>query len=805
VNAPFATSSEKKITSNDASTSYLIPSVGEYTTINPSTDSVLLKLIAKNTSGSTANITVQYEYLDGSGGYSYLQSSLTPEGATGPTGSTGWTGYTGYTGYTGRDGQGASGIMDIFADFGQNIVNYNYNTFSLVQNILQANPTNLSYPYYTSVSTSASGQYQMTTLGNNGGVAGNNGILLSTSYGMTWTKKQLNTSNPVKFTSSAISSSGKYQIAVSNVSSLSGIPGVYISTNYGVDFSSNDTSSLGNQTDFTSTSMSASGQYILITVNRSSNSIQGSTYGAYLSNNFGEPSSWSAITSIPFDASANYTSCAVSGSGQYQLIGSNSTNSSTYLYKSIDFGTTWTSVSSISSYTISISISASGQYQVVGTNTNLYISRDYGLSWSSVSYTSTSYKSVSISASGQYIGVISNNDGSLNTNYVNLSYDFGNNFYANTSLNFSITNVTNYGIYISPFGQNITVVSGNNSLTSSTYDNIYVWNQASSYSNLRSYTDVSNNTVGSSNTVFGTGALPNYLAYGNTGSYNTAFGNETLKSNTAGYQNTAVGRKSLKGNTAGWWNGAFGDSSLENNTTGYNNNAVGVLALGNNTTGYNNTAIGLSSLVTNTTGNSNTAIGAYTDVSNNNYNNSTAIGAYAKITASNQIVLGTSSETVIIPGTLNVLTSIGDSLRYIILSSIYPVGSIYMNYTSSSNPNTVLNWPSSYSTWTAIAGSNVLTSYNATDASFSLGVAGNTADVAPHNHQWIDYVSTSGNYTIDCTGSGVSKSWNYDGSVSDEFPDPLQSDYWTDKAITSNTTNGNYPPYTTVAMWRRTA
>ena len=102
VNAPFATSNEKKITSIDASTSYVIPAVGKYTTVNPTTDSVLLKLIARNKSvSSTANITVEYEYLNGTGGYSYLESSLTPKGATGATGATGYTGFTGWTGPTG--------------------------------------------------------------------------------------------------------------------------------------------------------------------------------------------------------------------------------------------------------------------------------------------------------------------------------------------------------------------------------------------------------------------------------------------------------------------------------------------------------------------------------------------------------------------------------------------------------------------------------------------------------------------------------------------------------------------------------
>ena len=54
----------------------------------------------------------------------------------------------------------------------------------------------------------------------------------------------------------------------------------------------------------------------------------------------------------------------------------------------------------------------------------------------------------------------------------------------------------------------------------------------------------------------------------------------------------------------------------------------------------------------NSTGSYNTYLGYQTQASGGPWSNSTAIGAGATITASNQIVLGTASETVKIPGAL---------------------------------------------------------------------------------------------------------------------------------------------------------
>src|SRR6185436_2023625 len=113
------------------------------------------------------------------------------------------------------------------------------------------------------------------------------------------------------------------------------------------------------------------------------------------------------------------------------------------------------------------------------------------------------------------------------------------------------------------------------------------------------------NTTGSSNSAYGYGPL-----YSNTsGSNNTAIGAYSLAYNSSGSGNTAIGNSALNANTIGVSNTASGNNALHNNTEGFTNTADGADALSGNTTGYLNTATGSSALNANTTGFYNTANG----------------------------------------------------------------------------------------------------------------------------------------------------------------------------------------------------
>jgi hypothetical protein len=125
-----------------------------------------------------------------------------------------------------------------------------------------------------------------------------------------------------------------------------------------------------------------------------------------------------------------------------------------------------------------------------------------------------------------------------------------------------------------------------------------------------------------------------------TASYNIGIGGFSLSTLTSGNKNVAVGVGAGFNINTGSFNTALGVDSLYNNQSGTKNVAIGHFS-GKNSTGSNNTFLG-------------------SDTSGGAFGNSTAIGAGATITASNQIVLGTSGETVVIPGTMSVTNITGN-------------------------------------------------------------------------------------------------------------------------------------------------
>ena len=144
---------------------------------------------------------------------------------------------------------------------------------------------------------------------------------------------------------------------------------------------------------------------------------------------------------------------------------------------------------------------------------------------------------------------------------------------------------------------------------------------------------------------------------GTAGAWNTGVGVTTLtKVETEGKFNTAFGANALMENTTGQANSAAGNNSLASNSTGDGNVAMGNASL-KFTTGSNNTAVGYTAGQgsNGVTTSNNTFLGANTDLDPNTatWTNSTALGYNAKITASNQIMLGTSTETVVMPGDIS--------------------------------------------------------------------------------------------------------------------------------------------------------
>jgi hypothetical protein len=141
------------------------------------------------------------------------------------------------------------------------------------------------------------------------------------------------------------------------------------------------------------------------------------------------------------------------------------------------------------------------------------------------------------------------------------------------------------------------------------------FNSAFGFDSLVVLTDASFNT--------GVGAGTLLL---NTASQNTAVGAGALLSNADGADNNAVGAFSLFNNVSGSFNNAVGRGAQQN-STGDQNNALGDLAMFSNTTGSFNTAVGDDALFNCVDGSSNVAIGDEAGTSIVSASNMVAIGA----------------------------------------------------------------------------------------------------------------------------------------------------------------------------------
>ncbi len=146
------------------------------------------------------------------------------------------------------------------------------------------------------------------------------------------------------------------------------------------------------------------------------------------------------------------------------------------------------------------------------------------------------------------------------------------------------------------------------------------------------------------------------------------------------------------------------------------------------------------------------------------------------------------------------------------LSAAYPVGSIYINAGSSSNPNTLLG----FGTWTAFGAGKVLVGFDSGDALFdTLEETGGSKDAIVVSHTHTATVTDSG-HTHTTTGHSDGIIDAFSGS-NGRYAQPKASGQNTtsDSSVTgisvtnassgSSGTNANIQPYITVRMWKRTA
>ena len=222
----------------------------------------------------------------------------------------------------------------------------------------------------------------------------------------------------------------------------------------------------------------------------------------------------------------------------------------------------------------------------------------------------------------------------------------------------------------------------------------------------------------SNNTKLGVGSLNS-----NNGSKNTAIGAYASYKNTEGFSNTSLGVNAGFFNETGDFNTSLGSAALCNNLNGSSNTAIGsnallgkqTLSIGNSNTGVGvqsleentgdfNTALGAQSGLDLTGGSYNTYLGAKTNASSQDLNHSTAIGYGAIIDASNQIMMGTATENVQVPGNLNVINgqatfnghyygigqAVGDNTNTVIGKVATPIVDVSANHSNVFIGNNIL-------------------------------------------------------------------------------------------------------------------
>ena len=139
------------------------------------------------------------------------------------------------------------------------------------------------------------------------------------------------------------------------------------------------------------------------------------------------------------------------------------------------------------------------------------------------------------------------------------------------------------------------------------------------------------------------------------------------------------------------------------------------------------------------------------------------------------------------------------------LAAIYPVGSIYINATSASNPNTLLG----FGTWTAFGAGRVLVGLDAGDALFDTAEeTGGSKDAVVVSHTHTATVTDPGHFhtTLSTTNAPPGSSVpTLSGTTTQNTSTATTGITVANSTTGVSGTNANVQPFIVVRMWKRTA
>jgi hypothetical protein len=193
--------------------------------------------------------------------------------------------------------------------------------------------------------------------------------------------------------------------------------------------------------------------------------------------------------------------------------------------------------------------------------------------------------------------------------------------------------------------------------------------------------------------------------------------------------------------------------------------------------------------------------------------NSIASAISSKADVNNPTFTGTPAAPTASPGTTTTqlaTTAFAAAAATAALQGVYPVGSIYMNATNSTNPATLLG----FGTWSAFGAGRVPVGFNASDPLFdSAEETGGSKDAIVVSHTHTGTTNTNGDHTHTYNRDS-SSNWAGGGNIglihdlgatATTSTAGSHNHTFTTASTGSSGTNANLPPYITVYMWKRVA
>ena len=558
-----------------------------------------------------------------------------------------------------------------------------------------------------SATLSVSGTGKCVTVANQGYNNNTGNLYVSNNYGSTYTNTNV---QPLQMDGSgiwqsvAVSQTGLYQYAA--ISSTNGNGNIWKSTDSGTSWT--DTQ-FGRPNGFQSINISSNGQYVTAIQSGNASATRGNIW---VSNNYGQ--TWNSVQQlysyVPFNngflnqGSTDFNKIvAVSVTGKYQTaLGLAPTNNkiagNANIWYNNNYGQgPWTDsgysapmTNGTVSILSSVSMSATGEYQVasfIGGNSsvrtavygNVLKSVDYGVTWTDVNFQVPSVNAngvevygylpkLTTSINGQYITGITKFEALRDLSYNNNnSTAFSGNIFTSIIPTSIELNSTEYfgsqhtGNVFQVHGYQFNVPHDNFASIMMGYD--VMWDSAYINSADQSgYNALCLNSVGGPVGISKINPDSRYVL-DISGVVNIENDNGVIYLHGTKANNTGIGKSVFNSITSGSNNTALGYNGLSALTIGSNNTALGY-GLSALTSGSNNTAVGYNGLAALTTGSNNTALG-YNAFSVTNFTQSTAIGYNAQPVKDNQIILGTATESVYIPGTVNSIHATSGALQVV--------------------------------------------------------------------------------------------------------------------------------------------